>query len=73
MVCPVRKGRDGNGINDGRRDTGVAKVWNKENDHKCAVAAKDSEAQWQDVSPEKSNAHENSSQWRCNISITEQN
>lgn len=50
MVYPVRKGPDGNIINDVGQDTGIASEWNQENKHQCRVAAKDSEAQWQDVS-----------------------
>lgn len=50
MVYPVRKGPDGNIINDVGQNTGIASEWNQENKHQCRVAAKDSEAQWQDVS-----------------------
>lgn len=53
MVYPVRKSRDGG------QDTGIAREWNQENNkYKCTVATKDSEAQWQDVSLEKSNTYD---------------
>ncbi|KAI3377558.1 hypothetical protein L3Q82_008726 [Scortum barcoo] len=48
MVYPVRKIPDGNIVYDVEQDTGMAREWNQENKRKCSVAAKDSEAQWQD-------------------------
>ncbi|XP_044049769.1 LIM domain only protein 7b isoform X11 [Siniperca chuatsi] len=48
MVYPVRKVPDVNTIYDVEKDTGVARERNQENKRKCSVAAKDSEAQWQD-------------------------
>lgn len=50
MVYPVRKVPDGNTICDVGQDTDMAREWNQENKRKCSVAAKDSEAQWHDVS-----------------------
>ncbi|XP_067442687.1 LIM domain only protein 7-like isoform X3 [Thunnus thynnus] len=48
MVYPVRKVPSGNTIFDVGQDTGTAREWNKENKRRSSVAAKDSEAQWQD-------------------------
>ncbi|XP_035508239.1 LIM domain only protein 7b isoform X2 [Morone saxatilis] len=48
MVYPVRKVPDGNPVYDMGQDTGIAREWNQENKRKCSVAAKDTEAQWQD-------------------------
>ncbi|XP_070826282.1 LIM domain only protein 7b [Chaetodon trifascialis] len=48
MVYPVRKVPDGHVIYDVDQDAGVAREWNQENKRKCSVAAKDSEAQWQE-------------------------
>lgn len=50
MVYPVRKVPNGNTIYDLDQDTGMAREWNQENKAKCSVEAKDSEAQWHDVS-----------------------
>lgn len=52
MVYPVRTVPDGHVIYDVDQDAGMAREWNQESKRKCSVAAKDSEAQWQDVSPE---------------------
>lgn len=51
MVYPVRKAADRISSNDGGLNTGLETEWNQENKRKNSVAAKDSEAQWQDVSP----------------------
>ncbi|XP_020508508.2 LIM domain only protein 7 isoform X8 [Labrus bergylta] len=49
MVYPVRKVPAGHTIyDDVYQDAGMAQEWNHDNKHKCSVAAKDSEAQWQD-------------------------
>lgn len=54
MLYPVRKIHDANNIYDVGQDTSIAQEWNQEKEHeKCSVAAKDSEAQWQDVSLQK--------------------
>lgn len=49
MVYPVRKVPDGNIINDVSWNDSVGREWNQEG-KQCSTAAKDSEAQWQDVS-----------------------
>ncbi len=54
MVYPVRKVPHENIFNDVDQDAGLAQEWNQTNKRRCSVAAKDSEAQWQDVSQEKS-------------------
>ncbi|XP_041812847.1 LIM domain only protein 7b isoform X3 [Chelmon rostratus] len=48
MVYPVRTVPDGHVIYDVDQDAGMAREWNQESKRKCSVAAKDSEAQWQD-------------------------
>ncbi|XP_047437624.1 LIM domain only protein 7b isoform X2 [Mugil cephalus] len=49
MMYPVRKATDRNSINDdGVQTTGLETELNQENKRKNSVAAKDSEAQWQD-------------------------
>ncbi|XP_070765202.1 LIM domain only protein 7b [Enoplosus armatus] len=48
MVYPVRKVPDGNTIYDVGQDAGMVPEWNQVNKRKCSIAAKDSEAQWQD-------------------------
>ncbi|KAM3624729.1 uncharacterized protein V6R79_000721 [Siganus canaliculatus] len=48
MVYPVRKIPNGDIIYDTDLDSGIPREWNQENKRKCSVAAKDSEAQWQD-------------------------
>nr|XP_046246081.1 LIM domain only protein 7b isoform X3 [Scatophagus argus] len=48
MVYPVRKVPDGDVIYDMGQDAGIPREWNQENKRKCSIAAKDSEAQWQD-------------------------
>ncbi|TKS70279.1 LIM domain only protein 7 [Collichthys lucidus] len=48
MVYPVRKVPEGNIIYDVGQEADMALEWNQENKRKCSVAAKDSEAQWQD-------------------------
>lgn len=50
MVYPVRKVPEGNIIYDVGQEADMTLEWNQENKRKCSVAAKDSEAQWQDVS-----------------------
>ncbi|XP_074522716.1 LIM domain only protein 7b isoform X3 [Halichoeres trimaculatus] len=50
MVYPVRKVPEGHNLYDrmDRDASMMAQEWNQENKRKCSVAAKDSEAQWQD-------------------------
>ncbi|XP_060892154.1 LIM domain only protein 7b isoform X3 [Labrus mixtus] len=48
MLYPVRKVPAGHIIYDVYQDAGMAQEWNHDDKHKCSVAAKDSEAQWQD-------------------------
>ncbi|CAJ1049840.1 LIM domain only protein 7b isoform X2 [Xyrichtys novacula] len=49
MVYPVRKAPEGHTIYDHvDQNAGLAQEWDQENKRKCSVAAKDSEAQWQD-------------------------
>ncbi|XP_019117106.2 LIM domain only protein 7b isoform X5 [Larimichthys crocea] len=48
MVYPVRKVPGGNIIYDVGQEADMTLEWNQENKRKCSVAAKDSEAQWQD-------------------------
>ncbi|KAM7405999.1 hypothetical protein PAMP_000405 [Pampus punctatissimus] len=48
MVYPVRKVPGGNTVFDVGQDTGMAREWNQEHKRWSSVAAKDSEAQWQD-------------------------
>ncbi|KAM6943577.1 LIM domain only protein 7b [Xenentodon cancila] len=48
MVYPVRKVSDRNGIYDKYQDPDLAREWNQETKRRCSVAAKDSEAQWQE-------------------------
>ena len=50
MVYPVRKVPDEKTVYDVDVDTGMSGEWSQEYKRKCSVAAKDSEAQWQDVS-----------------------
>lgn len=57
MVYPVRKVPGGNTVFNVGQDTGTAREWNQDNKRRSSVAAKDSEAQWQDVSQEKSTNH----------------
>ena len=53
MVYPVRTFPNENTIHDVGQVTVAGGEFNRENARKCSVAAKDSEAQWQDVSWEK--------------------
>lgn len=53
MVYPVRKLPGEHTIYDEDLDTNMANEWNQEDKRRCSVAAKDSEAQWQDVRQEK--------------------
>ncbi|KAI4831168.1 hypothetical protein KUCAC02_002763 [Chaenocephalus aceratus] len=48
MVYPVRKLPGEHTIYDEDLDTNMANEWNQEDKRRCSVAAKDSEAQWQD-------------------------
>ncbi|KAF3832764.1 hypothetical protein F7725_026429 [Dissostichus mawsoni] len=48
MVYPVRKLPGEHTIYDEDLDTNMANEWNQENKRRCSVAAKDSEAKWQD-------------------------
>ncbi|XP_063737822.1 LIM domain only protein 7b isoform X3 [Eleginops maclovinus] len=48
MVYPVRKVPDEPTIYDEDQDAIMANEWNQENKRRCSVAAKDSEAMWQD-------------------------
>ncbi|XP_068430443.1 LIM domain only protein 7-like [Clinocottus analis] len=48
MVYPVRKVSHGNTIYDLDHDTDMTRKCNQEDQRKCSVAAKDSEAQWHD-------------------------
>ncbi|KAM9366993.1 LIM domain only protein 7-like [Symphorus nematophorus] len=48
MVYPVHKVPDRNTIYDVDVDTAMSGEWSQEYKRKCSVAAKDSEAQWQD-------------------------
>ncbi|XP_059214285.1 LIM domain only protein 7b [Centropristis striata] len=48
MSYPVRKGPDANTIYDVDQDPDVAGEWTQDNKRRCSVAARDSEAQWQD-------------------------
>lgn len=55
MVYPVRSKVSAGIIYDKDQDTDRAREWNQENKRRCSVAAKDSEAQWQEVSGKHSN------------------
>ncbi|XP_037835900.1 LIM domain only protein 7 isoform X2 [Kryptolebias marmoratus] len=48
MVYPVRKVSNGNTVYNKGQDTGLARGWSQESERKRSIAAKDSEAQWQD-------------------------
>lgn len=54
MGYPVRTVSDGNTIIDVDQESGSAKKWNQEKKCKSQAVAKDTEAQWQDVSQEDS-------------------
>ncbi|XP_013858504.1 LIM domain only protein 7b [Austrofundulus limnaeus] len=49
MVYPARKVSNGNPIYNKGQDTGLLRGWSQESERKRSIAAKDSEAQWQDV------------------------
>ncbi|XP_035992039.1 LIM domain only protein 7b isoform X3 [Fundulus heteroclitus] len=48
MVYPVRKVSNGNAISDKGQDSSLPRDWNQEIERNYSVAARDSEAQWQD-------------------------
>uniref|UniRef100_A0A3Q2PRK1 LIM domain 7b n=1 Tax=Fundulus heteroclitus TaxID=8078 RepID=A0A3Q2PRK1_FUNHE len=48
MVYPVRKVSNGNAISDKGQDSSLPRDWNQEIERNYSVAARDSEAKWQD-------------------------
>nr|XP_020508508.1 LIM domain only protein 7-like isoform X7 [Labrus bergylta] len=70
MVYPVRKVPAGHTIyDDVYQDAGMAQEWNHDNKHKCSVAAKDSEAQWQDDLTKWKNRRRSSKSEPCRKSL----
>lgn len=51
LACPARKPPGGTAADEGSPDVGTAAQWEGANGGRRLAAARDSEAQWQDVSP----------------------
>lgn len=54
LVCPARKPPGGTAADEGGLDAGTAGEWEGEDGQRRLTTARDTEAQWQDVSPVQS-------------------